>query len=105
MVVEPLVEWGYGQLLCQTLVDFTGYLLVWDDRALWAKTIAANLVSEIPLLGSGAAALLFGSPDAADAALVRIYVWHVVLLPALMVVLMAWHFWRVRKDGGISVPL
>jgi len=28
-----------------------------------------------------------------------------LLLPFVLVIFMAIHFWRVRKDGGISGPL
>src|SRR5262247_513140 len=38
-------------------------------------------------------------------ALLRFYVLHCVGLPLAIAVLMAVHFWRVRKDGGISGPL
>ncbi len=100
-------NWVIGLLLlvCTLLVDFTGYLLVWDDRSLWAWTIARNLAATIPVAGSAIASLLFGPLEVSDPALVRIYVWHVVLWPAIMCLLMAWHFWRIRKDGGISLPL
>ena len=40
-----------------------------------------------------------------DGALLRFYVLHCVGLPLVIAVLMAVHFWRVRKDGGISGPL
>jgi quinol-cytochrome oxidoreductase complex cytochrome b subunit len=96
---------GLGLLVGTLFVDFTGYLLVWDDRALWARTIARNLAETVPLVGSGSAVLLFGSAEISDSILVRLYVWHVVLLPAIMALLMVWHFWRIRKDGGISVRL
>jgi quinol-cytochrome oxidoreductase complex cytochrome b subunit len=29
----------------------------------------------------------------------------VLLLPFVIVIFMAVHFWRVRKDGGLSGPL
>ncbi len=96
---------GMSLLPATLIIDFTGYLLVWDGRALWAWTIAHNLAQTIPGIGSGLADLLFGPAPPADAALIRVYVWHVVLLPAIMGVLMSWHFWRVRRDGGISRPL
>ena len=38
-------------------------------------------------------------------ALLRFYVLHVAVLPAVLVLLIAIHFWRIRKDGGISGPL
>jgi quinol-cytochrome oxidoreductase complex cytochrome b subunit len=38
-------------------------------------------------------------------ALLRFYVVHCVELPLIIGALIAAHFWRVRKDGGISGPL
>ncbi|MGA3213101.1 MAG: cytochrome b N-terminal domain-containing protein, partial [Terriglobales bacterium] len=37
-------------------------------------------------------------------ALLRFYVLHVAVLPALLSMLVAIHFWRIRKDGGLSRP-
>lgn len=96
---------GLTLLVGTFLVDFTGYVLVWDDRALWARTIARNLAEIVPGVGSGLASLLFGAADISDGTLIRLYVWHAFLLPAIMIGLMVWHFWKIRKDGGISVPL
>lgn len=93
---------GLGLLVGTLLVDFTGYLLVWDGRSLWAWTIARNVAGTVPLLGSSIGALLFGPADPGDASLMRVYVWHVVFLPGLLLLLMGWHFWRIRRDGGIS---
>ena len=40
-----------------------------------------------------------------EATLLRFYVLHCVGFPLVAATLMAIHFWRVRKDGGISGPL
>lgn len=96
---------GAGLLVGTILVDFTGYLVVWDDRALWAWTIARNIALTVPAIGPAAASLLFGSEEVNDQVLVRLYAWHVLLLPAALSVLTAWHFWRIRKNAGISTPL
>lgn len=96
---------GLGLLVITLVVDFTGYLLVWDDRSLWAWTIARHLAQTLPGVGSSISVALFGPEEVGDAVLVRVYVWHVILLPGLMSLLLGWHFWRIRKDGGISQPL
>ncbi len=96
---------GLALLMGTLFVDFTGYLLVWDDRSLWAWTVARNVAESAPIVGSLIASLLFGPPEVGPSLLVRLYAWHVFLLPGIMGLLMAWHFWRIRKDGGISVPL
>jgi quinol-cytochrome oxidoreductase complex cytochrome b subunit len=100
-------NWIIGSMLLvgTLLIDFTGYLLVWDARSLWAWTIARNLCATVPVIGAATGSVLFGPEQVSDAVLIRIYVWHVVLLPAIMVVFASWHFWRIRKDGGISEPL
>jgi quinol-cytochrome oxidoreductase complex cytochrome b subunit len=95
---------GVALLVLTLFIDFTGYLLVWDSRSFWAWTIARNLAEHVPLMGSFMAAILFGGPDPSDYVLVRIYTWHVFLLPQIILILAALHFWKVRKDG-ISVPL
>jgi quinol-cytochrome oxidoreductase complex cytochrome b subunit len=49
--------------------------------------------------------LLLGSTKVGQNALIRFYVLHCIVLPLGAVILMLVHFWRVRKDGGISGPL
>jgi quinol-cytochrome oxidoreductase complex cytochrome b subunit len=101
------LNWMIGLiLLVGTLfVDFTGYLLVWDDRGLWAWTIARNLTDNVPLVGPLVATLLFGPMEVGDFAILRVYAWHVIFLPGLLIITMLWHFWKIRRDGGISQPL
>jgi quinol-cytochrome oxidoreductase complex cytochrome b subunit len=39
-----------------------------------------------------------------EEALVRFYLLHVMILPLALAVLVAVHFWRIRKDGGLARP-
>jgi len=48
--------------------------------------------------------MLLGGTEVGQNALLRFYVLHCVVLPMLVVVFLAVHFWRVRKDG-FSGPL
>jgi quinol-cytochrome oxidoreductase complex cytochrome b subunit len=48
---------------------------------------------------------LLGGVEISGATLLRFYVLLVLFLPFIIVIFMAVHFWRVRKDGGISGPL
>lgn len=96
---------GAALLVATFILDFTGYLLIWDDRSLWAWTIARNLAANVPVVGAQVASLLFGPEQVGDEVLVRLYAWHVIVLPAALTILTAWHFWRIRKNGGISIPL
>ncbi len=49
--------------------------------------------------------VLIGGATISSATLLRWYVLHVLMFPFVIVIFMAVHFWRVRKDGGISGPL
>jgi menaquinol-cytochrome c reductase cytochrome b subunit len=90
---------GVVLLVLTLLMSFTGYLLPWDQLAFWAITVGTNIAGYVPVFGNQARSLLLGGNEVAGAALLRFYVLHIYLVPALMVVLIAVHIWRVRKDG------
>src|SRR5690348_13981195 len=120
-------NWVIGVILLTLtlLLSFTGYLLPWDQLAMWAITVGSNMARATPFMGHegpGAALLRLGDiqlvNNASDArfgllggrfvgegALLRFYVLHCVGLPLVAGFLMAIHFWRIRRDGGISGPL
>ena len=120
-------NWGVGVilLLLTLLLSFTGYLLPWDQLAIWAVTVGTNMARATPVMGHegpGAAFIkvgeisvihagsdvrfaLLGGRFVATATILRFYVLHCVAFPLVWGFLCALHFWRVRKDGGISGPL
>src|SRR5437870_6583183 len=120
-------NWCVGVILLvlTMLLSFTGYLLPWDQLAIWAITVGSNMARATPMLGNegpGAALLSIGDlrlvhggyvarfslldgKVVGAGALLRFYVLHCVAIPIVAGTLMAVHFWRVRKDGGISGPL
>jgi len=59
----------------------------------------------LPVFGSQVRFVLLGGVEIGAETLLRWYVLHVLMLPFVIVIFMAIHFWRVRKDGGISGPL
>ena len=107
---------GIWLLILTLLLSFTGYLLPWDQLAFWAVTVGTNMAAATPFIGSegpfhmlpaqsDVRFLLLGDMKVGGSALLRFYVMHCVAFPLLAAVLMMVHFWRVRKDGGISRPL
>ncbi len=96
---------GVVLLFLTLLLSFTGYLLPWDQLALWAVTVGSNMAGFTPVFGEQVTFALLGGPRVTADTLLRWYVLHVLFLPFIMVVFLAVHFWRVRKDGGISGPL
>jgi quinol-cytochrome oxidoreductase complex cytochrome b subunit len=94
-------NWVIGVvLLVLTLFSsFTGYLLPWDQLSYWAITVGTNIAGYVPMMGDHARQMLLGGSEVGAAALLRFYVLHIYFVPALMVLLIAVHVWRVRKDG------
>ena len=64
-------------------------------------------IGDIQLVHAGddARFALLGGRFVGAATLLRFYILHCVAIPTVAVILMAVHFWRIRKDGGISGPL
>jgi quinol-cytochrome oxidoreductase complex cytochrome b subunit len=93
-----------GLLVLAVLLDFTGYVLRWDEGIHWALVTGTNLVKSIPLLGTSLYTILVGGAQPGPATLIRFYGWHIFGLTLAAVILIAWHIFRVRRDGGIAVP-
>ncbi|MEY3822317.1 MAG: hypothetical protein RL628_425, partial [Actinomycetota bacterium] len=120
-------NWVIGVVLLTLtlLLSFTGYLLPWDQLSMWAVAVGTNMMgytpvfgSQVrfvavgtnmmgytPVFGSQVRFVLLGGVEIGSETLLRWYVLHVLMLPFVIVIFMAIHFWRVRKDGGISGPL
>jgi quinol-cytochrome oxidoreductase complex cytochrome b subunit len=95
---------GVVLLLVTLFLSFTGYLLPWDQLAFWAITVGTSIAGYAPLVGKQLQFLLLGDTSVGQEALLRFYVLHVAVLPAVLTLLVAVHFWRIRKDGGLSRP-
>jgi quinol-cytochrome oxidoreductase complex cytochrome b subunit len=84
--------------------NLTGYLLPWDQLAYWATTICTGMLEYIPVIGSLMQQVVLGGPQIGPATLRNFFALHTAVLPILIVMLMAFHFWRVRKAGGLVLP-
>jgi quinol-cytochrome oxidoreductase complex cytochrome b subunit len=95
---------GVALFILTMVFSFTGYLLPWDQLAFWAITVGTSIASYAPFVGNDMKFLLLGDSSVGQEALLRFYVLHVAVLPIIVSLLIAVHFWRVRKDGGLSRP-
>ncbi|MBA3372292.1 MAG: cytochrome b N-terminal domain-containing protein [Actinomycetota bacterium] len=96
---------GVILLLLTLLLAFTGYLLPWDQLALWAVAVGTSMAGFTPVFGQQVQFVLLGGVEIGPETLLRWYVLHVLALPFVTTIFLAVHFWRIRKDGGISGPL
>ena len=109
---------GVVLLVLTLFLSFTGYLLPWDQLAYWAVTVGTNMARAHPGIGhegplepefvtasNDVRFALLGGTIVGPTALLRFYVLHCIFVPLIASVLMAVHFRRIRKDGGISGPM
>lgn len=75
---------------------FSGYMLPWGQMSYWAATVITNLFGGIPLIGDDVVEWIRGNYIVADATLTRFFMLHVVLLPVVIMLLIAFHFYSLR---------
>jgi len=100
------LTWMSGVLLLFVSLGFgfTGYLLPWDALSLSATKVGTNIPRAIPVIGAWVSKFLRGGEDVTGDTLTRFFVFHVCVLPLLIVVILAVHFYLIQKQG-ISLPL
>lgn len=98
--------WFTGLLLLVItgFLSFSGYLLPWDQLALWAVTIGASMAEATPVVGEQVNLLLRGAPELGANGLLRFYLLHVLLLPALLFVFLGVHYYKVIIHGHSLPP-
>lgn len=96
-------NWVVGMILfvLTLALSFTGYLLPWDQLALWGVSVGTNMVRSMPLVGEKLRFVFLGGNVVGEHALLRFYVLHCVILPGVLGLLVGVHLWRIRKDGGL----
>ena len=93
---------GVALFLLTLFASFTGYLLPWDQLAFWAITVGTSIAGYAPVIGKSLRFLLLGDSTVGQEALLRFYVLHVAVIPLMIGLFVAIHFWRIRKDGGLA---
>ena len=101
------VNWwiGLGLLFCVLISNFTGYLLPLDQLSYWAITICTTMFEYLPYIGISIQKLIRGGAEIGQATLSNFFAIHIALVPMILAILMLFHFWRVRKAGGVIIPV
>jgi quinol-cytochrome oxidoreductase complex cytochrome b subunit len=95
---------GVVLLLLTLAFGFTGYLLPWDQKALWGSTVGSEILGVVPLIGEALLKLLRGGLEITGLTLTRFYGIHMLVLPVLAFLFLGIHFVIIRRQG-ISGPL
>ncbi len=107
---------GIVLLILTFVLNLTGYMLPWDQLSYWALVIVSNIVAAPKELtdmfgitqyfdiGGISKELFLGGMEPGKESLTRVYLLHIVALPTAIIIFLGIHFWRIRKDGGLTRP-
>jgi quinol-cytochrome oxidoreductase complex cytochrome b subunit len=100
------LNWIFGLALFTAVIfsNFTGYLLPWDQIAYWAITISTSMLDYLPGVGTAIKQWILGGTEPGPATLINFYALHTAILPALLLFVLPFHFWRIRKASGLVIP-
>jgi len=102
------LTWLVGVAIFQVMMAFafTGYLLIWDQKAYWATVVGTRIAGTVPLIGDWLLRFLRGGDEVGAYSLTRFYAIHIMLLPVVLVLLTAIHLYLVRRlhIAGPVVP-
>jgi len=102
---RPLRElnWITGVLLfgLTVMLDYSGYLLRGGQESGSAATVGKNLLTMLPG-GHVLATAFFGQPSPLNGSTLSMFVWHIFILAGGVSFLQVFHFWRIRRGGGVQ---
>lgn len=90
-------QWLSGMVLLvfSGVAGFTGYLLVWDQRAQLLVSMTVQALQSVPLIGGWLVVVFLGGPGVSDATIVRFLFLHIAAAMTLYMFLW-WHYIRLR---------
>ena len=96
--------WLIGVLLLFLVIvmSFLGYVLRWDQRAIYALRVALSIFYQVPWIGDELVLLIQGGPQISSLTLTRLYAVHVVLGPILLAILITYHVYLVILHGTLA---
>lgn len=75
---------------------FSGYMLPWGQMSYWAAQVITQLFGGIPFIGDALVEWIRGDYAVSDPTLTRFFMLHVCLLPIVIVMVIAVHFYTLR---------
>ncbi|MBI4196763.1 MAG: cytochrome bc complex cytochrome b subunit [Deltaproteobacteria bacterium] len=95
------LNWIIGCLIlgCTLGFGFTGYSLIYEQLSYWGATVAANITQNVPLLGDFLARFMRGGDSVEENTLTRFFVFHTMLLPLGLTLLLVVHITLIRLLG------
>jgi len=94
--------WIFGVMIYLALMAeaFAGYLLPWGQMSYWGAQVILNLFSAIPLVGNDLATWIRGDFVIGDATLNRMFSFHVIAIPLVLLGLVVAHVLALHEVGS-----
>ncbi len=94
--------WIFGTLIFLALMAeaFMGYLLPWGQMSFWGAQVIVNLFSAIPVIGPDLSVVIRGDFVVSDATLNRVFSFHVIAVPLILIGLVAAHIVALHEVGS-----
>lgn len=95
------LNWMFGVtlFLLTLFFGFTGYSLVYEQMSYWAMKVGTGIAGATPFIGTWLADFIRGGTEIGQNTLTRFYLFHVVVLPVLIVIAIALHVYLIREHG------
>lgn len=95
------LNWMVGCVLflCILMMGFTGYSLVYEQLSFWGATVAVNITQAVPFIGPYLAEFIRGGEAIGSNTLTRFFIFHVALIPTVIVILVGLHILLIRLHG------
>lgn len=90
---------GVGILVTTLGFGFTGYSLIYEQLSYWASVVGTNIAEATPIIGIWLANFIRGGPEVGPNTITRFFVFHIGVLPTLMVILLTLHVVEIRLHG------
>ncbi|HKL78766.1 MAG TPA: cytochrome b N-terminal domain-containing protein [Gammaproteobacteria bacterium] len=94
--------WIIGMLIFLALMAeaFMGYVLPWGQMSYWGAQVIINLFTAIPYVGPDLAEWIRGGFSISDPTLNRLFAFHVVAVPIILLLLVAVHLVALHEVGS-----
>jgi len=93
---------GVFQFFLVLTMAFSGYVLRWDERGLYAAAVVLNMFHKVPVIGGELALLVQGGPELGSLTLTRFFSIHTFIVPLLLVGFVSFHLYLVILHGVSS---
>lgn len=94
--------WLFGCLIFFVLMAeaFCGYVLPWGNMSFWGAQVIISLIGAIPYVGPDLVIWIQGDFIPSDATLNRLFAFHVIMLPLVLVGLVVAHLVALHEVGS-----